>query len=93
MFFGAQAFQNVQCPDFFVQMLASDRRYSTAPEEENAESITELITSFLDNLSAQQDRQAIVNVNQQMDACRKLRSKSLEKQLAVLDRNQYWYRN
>jgi hypothetical protein len=62
-----------------------DRRYSTIPEEENAETITELINTFLENLSAQQDRQTIKTIQQELLKLQKLQAEKMEQETKILN--------
>jgi hypothetical protein len=71
-------------------MLAtSERRFSSVPQEENAETITELISAFLDNLNPKQDRQTINSINEDLQKLSKVQGEKLRDEEMILQG--LWY--
>jgi hypothetical protein len=44
-----------------------ERRFSTLPEEENTETVSELLSTFLENLKGEEDAQIIRNIYKSLE--------------------------
>jgi hypothetical protein len=66
--------------------LTQDRRLTQLPEEENSETVTELLETFLDNLNADEDCQLINKIHQKIVLSENQQKQQLESLISEIKR-------
>lgn len=54
-----------------------ERRFSTLPEDENTETVSELLSTFLENLKGEEDAQIIRNIYKSLENTQTKRTENL----------------